>query len=62
MNKIVSKFGKWVGANIPENPEKARQLLKIGFSVSLYQSKIFPDRSLLPHQQFAYVIEYRSID
>ena len=61
MNKIVSKFGKWVGANIPENPEKARQLLKIGFSVSLYQSKIFPDRSLLPHQQFAYVMNTDAI-
>lgn len=61
MDKIIEKFGKVVGDFVITSPPKALTLLKAGFKASSLQAEILPDKRLLPHQKYAYVMNNRAI-
>ncbi len=54
MGKIAEKFGKYVSDTVPKNPKKIRKLLGTAYSLNGFYIKHFPDKTLLPHQQYSW--------
>lgn len=61
MNKVIEKFGKAVGDQVNNSPQKALALLKTGFTASSIQAEILPNKHLLPHQKYVAVMNNKAI-
>ena len=55
MGKVIEKFGRYVSETTPKNPKKIRKLLGTAYSLNGFYMKHFPDKTLLPHQQYSSV-------